>query len=279
MFKTRLMSSIVLVILTIAVLYFGGWVTALALLLLSLKGVQELLRVYKLDKSSFGILAYIFTVILYVIIYLEKNQFIMPLIVVYLLFTLACYVFRYPKHSDKDMSMAFIAFIYVSVMLSYIYRIRIMDDGRLLVCLIYVSSWGNDMWAYVAGITFGKHKMSPKVSPNKSIEGAIGGILGAGMFGALFGLLFSKYGVDSALAAVGNNPLVFTIIAFAVIGAIGALPAIVGDLAASAIKRNNEVKDYGRLIPGHGGVLDRFDSIIFTAPIVYYLIMMVNILS
>ncbi len=203
----------------------------------------------------------------------------MPLIIIYLLFILACYVFRYPKHSDKDMSMAFIAFIYVSVMLSYIYRIRIMDDGRLLVCLIYVSSWGNDMWAYVAGITFGKHKMSPKVSPNKSIEGAIGGILGAGMFGALFGLLFSKYGVDSALATVGNTPLVFTIIAFAVIGAIGALPAIVGDLAASAIKRNNEVKDYGRLIPGHGGVLDRFDSIIFTAPIVYYLIMMVNMLS
>ena len=111
------------------------------------------------------------------------------------------------------------------------------------------------------GRALGKHKMAPVLSPKKSIEGLIGGIVGAGVFGAVFGILFDKY-VDT----MNYAPLLF-----AVVGAVGALPAVIGDLA-SAIKRNNDIKDYGKLIPGHGGILDRFDSIIFTAPIIYYLL-------
>ena len=112
------------------------------------------------------------------------------------------------------------------------------------------------------GRALGKDKMAPVLSPKKSIEGLIGGIVGAGVFGAVFGILFDKY-VDT----MNYAPLLF-----AVVGAVGALPAVIGDLAASAIKRNNDIKDYGKLIPGHGGILDRFDSIIFTAPIIYYLL-------
>ncbi len=269
MFKTRFISSIVLIILTIGVLFCGGWVTALVLYLLSLKGVQELLRVYDLDRTSVGSLAYIFTTIYYGLLYFDINNAIMPLMIIYLLIVLAIYVFKFPKYNDKQMAMVFLAFFYVSVMLSYVYKIRSLEHGILLVCLIYVSSWGNDMFAYLVGVKLGKHKMSPKLSPNKSIEGAIGGILGSAMFGALFGIIFNKYVKEINFAVVG----------FALIGALGALPAIVGDLAASAIKRDNDVKDYGKLIPGHGGVLDRFDSIIFTAPIVYYLIMIVYVIS
>ena len=104
--------------------------------------------------------------------------------------------------------------------------------------------------------------MSPVLSPMMSLEGLIGGIVGAGVFGAVFGILFDKY-VDT----MNYAPLLF-----AVVGAVGALPAVIGDLAASAIKRNNDIKDYGKPIPCHGGILDRFDSIIFTAPITYYLL-------
>ena len=125
-----------------------------------------------------------------------------------------------------------------------------------------MNSWINDTCAYFVGRAFGKHKMAPVLSPKKSIEGLIGGIVGAGVFGAVFGILFDKY-VDT----MNYVPLLF-----AVVGAVGALPAVIGDLAASAIKRNNDIKDYGKLIPGHGGILDRFDSIIFTAPIIYYLL-------
>jgi phosphatidate cytidylyltransferase len=138
-----------------------------------------------------------------------------------------------------------------------------MEHGLVLVLLIFVSSWGNDTCAYLVGFTCGKHKMSPVLSPKKSIEGLIGGIVGSGILGAVFGIIYNNYVTDMNMA-----PLVF-----AIIGAVGALPAVVGDLAASAIKRNNDIKDYGKLIPGHGGIMDRFDSIIFTAPIVYYMVL------
>ena len=104
--------------------------------------------------------------------------------------------------------------------------------------------------------------MPSTLSPKKSIEGLIGGILGAGILGAIFGIIYNEH-----VKAVDNAWLIFGII-----GAVGAIPAVIGDLAASAIKRNNDIKDYGKLIPGHGGILDRFDSMIFTAPIIFYLV-------
>ena len=120
------------------------------------------------------------------------------------------------------------------------------------------------MFAYLTGSAIGKHKCTPKVSPNKSLEGFIGGIIGAGITGFLFGVLFKQW-----------IPLDGIYCAF--IAAIGAIPGDIGDLAASAIKRNNDIKDYSNLIPGHGGMVDRIDSVLFTAPIVYYLVVLFNI--
>ena len=118
----------------------------------------------------------------------------------------------------------------------------------------FICSWGCDTCAYCVGMLIGKHKMAPVLSPKKSIEGAVGGVVGAALLGV-------------AYAAVLHNDM----IAYAIICAVGALISMVGDLAASAIKRNQGIKDYGKLIPGHGGILDRFDSVIFTAPIIYFL--------
>ena len=130
-----------------------------------------------------------------------------------------------------------------------------------MVWLIFLCSWGCDTCAYCVGVLIGKHKMAPKLSPKKSIEGAIGGVAGAALLTILYGFLFQeqmKLSVEYILVLAG-------------ISAIGALISMVGDLAASAVKRNYDIKDYGKLIPGHGGILDRFDSVIFTAPIIYYL--------
>ena len=106
----------------------------------------------------------------------------------------------------------------------------------------------------------GKHKMAPVLSPKKSVEGGIGGILGAALIGVLYALAINHWG--------GAEVSVLT---YAIIGAAGGAISQIGDLAASAIKRYHNIKDYGKLIPGHGGILDRFDSVIFTAPIIYYL--------
>ena len=130
-----------------------------------------------------------------------------------------------------------------------------------MVWLIFISSWICDTCAYLAGMAFGKHKLAPVLSPKKSVEGAIGGVVGSAAVGALFGWLF----LDKLF--VGQN-MVWVI---ALICGVGAVISQVGDLAASGIKRNHEIKDYGKLIPGHGGIMDRVDSVLFTAPIIYYL--------
>lgn len=260
--KQRVISGAVLVVILAITLYFGGIVTCGLMALVSLVGNMELLRVYGVNKKTPGIVCYLATVLYYIAIYLDRMDIIVPMMVIYLLVMLVVYVLTFPTYSDKQIMAAFMDFFYVSVMLSFVYLIRNMEHGLVLVLLIFVSSWINDTCAYFVGRALGKHKMAPVLSPKKSIEGLIGGIVGAGVFGAVFGILFDKY-VDT----MNYAPLLF-----AVVGAVGALPAVIGDLAASAIKRNNDIKDYGKLIPGHGGILDRFDSIIFTAPIIYYLL-------
>lgn len=260
--KQRVISGAVLVVILAAVLYLGGAVTCVFMAAVSLIGNMELLRVYGVNKKLPGFVCYIATIVYYLAVYLDYEALVLPMAVIYLLLLLAVYVLTFPAYSDRQITAAFMDLFYVSVMLSYVYLIRNMEHGIVLVLLIFVSSWINDTCAYFTGRALGKHKMAPVLSPKKSVEGLVGGIVGAGVFGAVFGVLFNAY-----VEQMNFAPLLF-----AVIGAVGAVPAVIGDLAASAIKRNNDIKDYGRLIPGHGGILDRFDSIIFTAPIVYYLL-------
>ena len=153
--------------------------------------------------------------------------------------------------------------IYVAVMLSFVYLVRMGNNGAYNVWLIFLCSWGSDTCAYVFGVAFGKHKMAPVLSSKKSIEGAVGGILGAAVLGFIYATVF-----QNNIEMRYLDPR----IAYPIVCAAGSLIAMTGDLAASAIKRNHDIKDYGTLIPGHGGIMDRFDSVIFVAPIVWLLI-------
>ncbi len=273
MFWTRLISGVALIIISFIVLFIGGPVTGIFAMALSLVGVFEFCRVYGIEKRSPAVFAYVWTVLYYVTLMLGNMKIqgftlsflVLPIMITYLLAILGVYVFRYPEYHDREIMASFMSFFYVSVMLSYLYKIRVMDNGGYYVVLIFLCSWGNDTLAYCTGMLFGKHKMSPKLSPKKSVEGLIGGIIGAGILGCLYGF-FLNGKIDTQY----NIYLTLFIVC-----ALGAIPAVIGDLAASAIKRNNDVKDYGKLIPGHGGVLDRFDSMIFTAPIIYYLVRLV----
>ena len=175
-------------------------------------------------------------------------------IIISMILILFVYVFGYPKYRAEQVMAAFFGMVYVAVMLSFIYLTRNLPDGKFLVWLIFLCSWGCDTCAYCVGMLIGKHKMAPVLSPKKSIEGAVGGVVGAALLGVIY-----------AAATQGKMA------EYALICAVGALISMVGDLAASAIKRNQNIKDYGKLIPGHGGILDRFDSVIITAPVIYYL--------
>ncbi len=263
MFKTRLISGIVLVVVALVTIISGGPILYGTLLLTSLVGVRELYRAVKVEEGSTGILAvvgYVGVISYYILLILELNAYIMIDVIFILVALMAVYVFSYPKYRSEQVMAAFFGILYVAVMLSYIYQTRNLQDGAFVVWLIFLCSWGCDTCAYCVGMLIGKHKMSPKLSPKKSIEGAVGGVVGAALLGGIYAAVAGPH-------MQGSSPVV----QYALICAVGALISMVGDLAASAIKRNHGIKDYGKLIPGHGGILDRFDSVIFTAPVIYFL--------
>jgi len=179
-----------------------------------------------------------------------------------LLSLMAVYVLTFPKAKCDVPVRTFFACIYAPVMLSFIWLIREWHGGFYLVWLVFISSWISDTCAYLVGRTFGKHKLAPVLSPKKSVEGSIGGIFGAALIGFLYGFVLQK---------TNTLNLPYQALYFALIGGVGSVLSQLGDLAASGIKRDHDIKDYGKLIPGHGGIMDRFDSVIVTAPLIYFL--------
>ena len=261
MFTTRLISGIVLVILAAFLLVKGGTLLFLVSLAISLIGLFELYRVMKIEKELPGLVGYGAVLAYYAIVWTGMDRHVTFLAIAALMLLMTIYVFTFPKFTTEQITVAFFGIFYVGLMFSYLYQVRSMPDGKYLVWLIVLSSWGCDTCAYCAGMLLGKHKMAPKLSPKKSIEGGIGGILGAALLGVIYALAINQF----ASGADANA------LEYAVICGVGGMISQVGDLAASAIKRNHDIKDYGKLIPGHGGILDRFDSVIFTAPIIYYM--------
>ena len=261
MFKARLLSGIVLVIIAVALLLAGGEVLLGALFLISMIGLYELYRVIKMEKSLLAVVGYGAVAALYVMLYLNQMEYLYILVLASIMAIMAVYVFTYPKYKTEQIMLMYFGIFYVGLMLSYVYQTRMLEGGIYLVWMIFICSWVCDTCAYCVGMLIGKHKMSPKLSPKKSVEGAIGGVAGSMIFGGVYGAVCAEH-----LTLFQNPAISLIIIAF-----VGALISMVGDLAASAIKRNYEVKDYGTLIPGHGGILDRFDSVIFTAPVIYIL--------
>lgn len=261
MFKTRLLSGIVLVAAALVLLICGGDVLLISTLVISCIGLFELYRIFQIEKAAPGILGYLAAVVYYANLRFGFLWDIMMLVLGLLILLMFVYVFTYPKYRTEQLLAAFFGVFYVAVMLSFVWQTRMLPAGTYVVWLVFLCSWGCDTCAYCVGVLIGKHKMSPKLSPKKSVEGAVGGVAGAALLTAVYGLVFQDaMGVDASGIAV-----------MAAISAVGALISMVGDLTASAIKRNYGIKDYGKLIPGHGGILDRFDSVIFTAPMIYFL--------
>ena len=273
MFVTRLASGIVLLVIAIGTMSLGGIPLAAILCGISLVAFRELTKALGHSGEEetgknvhmpnglewaglLGIVCY------YLTMYLSGEHTLLLLCIVGTFLALMfVYVFAFPKYHADQVVAAFFSFFYAPVLLSFIYLTRMAPQGIYTVWMILISSWGCDTCAYAVGKLIGKKKIFPVLSPKKSLEGCIGGVLGAALIGWLYGFFF----VEKAFP--GEN----IAWAIAVICGIGAVMSMVGDLAASAIKRNRDIKDYGKLIPGHGGIMDRFDSTIVTAPMTYFL--------
>lgn len=277
MFRTRLISGIMLVIIALATIMTGGMVLALVLGAISLIAYRELTKACKVGNREQGFCAleiagFVMTVLYYIALFVTVGSVdihealsavypvVMVAIVLTLLVMLFIYVFTFPTYKAGQIMAVVFSFLYAPVMLSFIYLIREgFAEGNFLVWFVFLCSWGSDTCAYAVGVLFGKHKMTPKLSPKKSVEGAIGGIVGAALLFVLYTHFVINHYTDAYL------PLALA----ALLGAIGALVSMIGDLAASAIKRDHDIKDYGKLIPGHGGIMDRFDSVIIATPLIF----------
>lgn len=272
MFRTRLLSGIVLVAIALGVFLSGGALLAVTIFGVSLIAYQELTSACKVrgegaEAGAPVIVGCVMILVYYAMLCLALARdtgmafpaMIMAIVAAFLAF-LFVYVFTFPKYHANQIMSAMFSFLYGPVMLSFLFLLREgFDDGMYLVWFVFLASWGSDTCAYCVGVLIGKHKMTPKLSPKKSIEGAVGGILGA----ALLFVLYTHFVINQ------YTTMTLSLALAAALGAAGALVSMVGDLAASAVKRDHEIKDYGKLIPGHGGIMDRFDSVIVAGPIVF----------
>ena len=258
----RVRSGAILTLIAFATIIPGGIPLLLINALISFIGIFELLRIANAHKTALAAVSYATVAAMYTMVYLDRKDLLIPLIMICLIVLFACMVIFYPKYSANQVFMAFTSLIYVGLGLSYLYQTRMQaPNGSFIVWLIFICAWISDSGAYLTGIAIGKHKAFPKLSPKKSVEGCIGGIASSILIGLVYKLILD----------LGFEIRLISYPGLIVICGVGAVISQAGDLAASAIKRNFEIKDYGHLIPGHGGIMDRFDSMIFVAPLVYYL--------
>ncbi|MDY6037394.1 MAG: phosphatidate cytidylyltransferase [Eubacterium sp.] len=247
----------------IAIIILGGYPLIAACFLIGLVGVKELFNGFRaMDIHPNYAVAVAALVSLYAI------HLAFPLQEKYLLLWLVAFVmiscisiFRIDKHKIEDALTTMLGIIYVEFFSFHVAMIDSLSDYKILIYTVFISAFGSDICAYFTGFAIGKHKLCPNLSPKKTVEGAVGGVIGA----ALLCLLFAKFFAPQLMLHCF------------IIGVIGAALSQCGDLTASAFKRKMGIKDYGKLIPGHGGIMDRFDSILFTGPIVYYYITLVLI--
>lgn len=256
----RIISGAILFSILLIILILGNTtIVNIAVSIVGILAISEYFNAFKNKSRGDRIIGLILAISIAFIDIIPKELFILlaPTIIV-VLFTKA--IITNMKVSFVDMAVTSFGLIYVLGFLMFIPLIYGVENGKFLIWYIAIASWGTDTFAYFVGSLIGKHKLTP-ISPKKSIEGSIGGILGAVIISVIYTICINKFAnlEISYLAILGITVLL-------------SILSQIGDLAASSIKRFVKIKDFGDIIPGHGGMLDRIDSIIFIAPFAYYLL-------
>lgn len=234
--------------------------------------MHELFTSFSLQKKwPLLILGYLFAAIILSSLFIPKLELfgssqLLYLLIFYIMLLFICAVIFHEKIKLNDVLISFFSLIYSVVFLCNLSLIHAMEHGRVLIFIPLICAWMTDTFAYIGGMALGRHKLIPKISPNKTVEGAISGVLGCVLSSLCYALIISFFGFKANLL-----PLVFITFICSVLSQFG-------DLAASLIKRECGVKDFGNLIPGHGGILDRIDSLIFITPTVYYFLQVFEVI-
>ena len=266
--KNRTISSIVILAIALALVIFSKYIAyPIGLSLLAVISVFEVIRVIGAHKNlAITIPAYIMAAAFPILSYfVDKGNALYLLLslaaamFVYLFWLLGVSIFSRGKITFPCVTEAFVAVLYVVVSVTSLSLIRYLERGIgvFFVVLVFVIAWVCDTGAFAVGVLFGKHKLIPEISPKKTVAGAIGGIVFTHILSLLYGL-----GLDLVLKDISVNYLVLGLC-----GLILPVVSQLGDLVASLIKREHGVKDYGNILPGHGGLMDRFDSVMSVSPI------------
>lgn len=260
--KQRIISGIAGVVLLIAVLALGTPFVEIAVALLAAMASVELSNATGIFDNKKLLITTVAGTVFLVASRFFGNTLFAPAMYIYIVAVFAVYMLNMETIKLKDISVTFFLTVYVAFMFGHLIQVRNMYNGHLLVWLIFIGAFITDTAALFGGKFFGKHKLCPKLSPKKTIEGSISGVIGC-VAATLIYCLICRIGFG-----------VFPHYGQAILIAFGAsIVSQIGDLAASCIKRQFGIKDYGKIMPGHGGVMDRFDSILFVAPFVYYMLL------
>ena len=269
--KQRLITSAVILGVTIPLVLFSHFITyPIVLSILAFIAVYEIMRTLSVQKEySLAIPAYIFALALpFATFFVSEHSMeylllLSALMFAYLVYAMAVGVFSKGRLGFSLISELFVMVTYVVVSFSAMSLIRYLDIdvGLYVLILVLISSWLTDSSAYIVGSLMGKHKLIPEVSPKKTVEGAVGGLVFATLGFLLYGLI-----IDLFIKGIEVNYIALAIFA-PILSAVSQL----GDLFASLLKRQHGVKDYGNIFPGHGGVMDRFDSMLAVSPILLIL--------
>lgn len=256
---TRIITALIGIPILLYIIISGGIILKLSIIVTGLIGVYEIYNAFSKDYNPIKPLGYL------AVIFISGASFFesLPLeliIAILVIVVLIMVVKAYPGHTIIDASLTIFGALYLGLMFPFISLVREMPMGEFFVWLIFISAWGTDTFAYFTGYFIGKNKLAPILSPKKTIEGAIGGTIGGALLALVYTWVYGRYFNGDAMQYLFSIPLMT---------AFASVIAQLGDLSASAIKRFFDVKDFGYILPGHGGVLDRFDSVLLTAPFIY----------
>lgn len=261
----RIVSSFVSLPLFFIVIYFlPNYCFPIAVAVLCLIMVYELLWRSGIIRSPIVIApTYLSAVIIPFFVYfgISFAYFIAGLFLL-MLTLFSIWIFNKDKINLKSLTTAIFAAVIIPLFFSLTISIFMRENGKFLILIPFIAAWLTDSGAYFSGKLFGRHKLAPDISPKKTIEGSIGGVVICILSFLLYGYILSKI--------FGKQPDYMLIVLFAFVLSV---ISQIGDLSFSLIKREYNIKDFGIIFPGHGGILDRFDSVIFTTPAVYILLL------
>lgn len=269
--KQRIITGAVLALLMIAIFLLSGTVVyPVIMTLLCFIGTWEMLGCVGHKKNYYlSVPAMLVSVLSPVIAYFFGYGAMLAVVMSYITVLLAESVFFDEKVKVTDVSTVFLTTLYVVLCFTALLRLRYINDGaQYIYILVFVAAWITDTFAYFTGVFFGKHKLIPKISPKKTVEGAAGGVVFCVIAFVVYGFIVEK------TAGVQMNMLVLSLVGLAM-----SVVSMVGDLIASSIKRTYGIKDYGSIFPGHGGILDRFDSIMILSPFLLFVVENLNLFA